>query len=140
MFVLRRKRESEFERKSDNNNQIPVPAKVHLHSSMLHSTTNTQENYARSTCPFTLSSLCIHLSLHTPIIVCLFARPMHAYFLSLYLCFLVALAPQMHCILLVHVASTFIYTYMYTKLRVHVPIPITKSAHLTRPPYLSANN
>jgi len=26
-FILRRKRESELERKSDNNNQIPVPAK-----------------------------------------------------------------------------------------------------------------
>ena len=36
-FVLRRKRE--LERKSDNNNQIPVPAKTHFHSSILHSTT-----------------------------------------------------------------------------------------------------
>ena len=38
-FLLRRKRESELERKSDNNNQIPVPAKTYLHSSILHSTT-----------------------------------------------------------------------------------------------------
>jgi len=38
-FMLRRKRESELERKSHNNNQIPVTAKTHFHSSILHSTT-----------------------------------------------------------------------------------------------------
>ena len=36
-------RESELERKSDNNNQIPVPAKTHFHSSILHSTEHTRK-------------------------------------------------------------------------------------------------
>ena len=42
---------------------------THFHSSILRSTTEHTRNYARSTCPFILSSLCIHLSLHALIVV-----------------------------------------------------------------------
>ena len=79
-------REETRQRKSDSCSSIN-----HFHSSILHSTTEHTSKLCYIHFPFILPPLCILKP----------ASPTHAYFLLLYLCLLVALAPQMLCILLV---------------------------------------